>query len=92
MLNYESISISSILKDENKLTLIKETFDAVFKYFESILEEMIKIKNNLLSSKIESFIDGNNANYYQIKSIILDKITKNDDCSIYYTGLKFLLL
>ena len=52
---------------------------------------MIKIKDNLLSSKIESFIDENKTNYSEVESLILKRIMKDDDCSIYYTGLKVLL-
>ena len=59
VLKDNSFSIRGILKDENKLILIKETFECVYKCFVSILEEMVKIYNNLLYSEIEPFVDGN---------------------------------
>ena len=44
---------------------------------------MIKIKDNLLSSKKESIIEENKTNYSEVESLILKRIMKDDDCSIF---------
>ena len=87
---YELISIYSILENKNELLLNKETFGKVYNCFESILEKMIKIKNDLLYSKLSSFIDGkgNTLDYFKIEEMLTEKIKNCEACSIYYEILK----
>ena len=87
------IFINAILKSDNKLELVETTFETVFKCFESILSEMVKIYDNLLYKKIEIFIKviKYSSEASQLEKLILEKIQKGDVCSIYYEGLRNLL-
>ena len=93
LLKDKSLSIRIILEDKDRLILIKENFEAVFKCFELILEEMLKNCDNLLYFKIAGFIDGNKdvSTASKIEKLLSEKIKEGNACSIYYEGLKCLL-
>lgn len=93
MLKDKSLSIRIIFEDKDRLILIKENFEAVFKCFELILEEMLKNCDNLLYFKIAGFIDGNKdvSTASKIEKLLSEKIKEGNACSIYYEGLKCLL-
>ena len=92
VLKDNSILISVILKSANSLSLIKETFEIFFKQFVLILQE-IKNCENSLYLRIEPLLNNNkgNSNLSQIEKLLVEKIQKNDICSIYYKGVKNLL-
>ena len=50
-------SICSIVKEGHKELLCEGTFEAVFRCFEIILEELKKIEDDLLCAKVESFLN-----------------------------------
>ena len=87
------ILISVILKSANRLSLIKETFEIFFDQFVLILQEITKNNENLLYLMIEPLLNNNkdNSDFSQIEKLLLEKIPKNDVCSIYYKGIKNLL-
>ena len=89
MLSNKSISISSLLRDENGVLLIKEIFEAAFDCFNLILEGIPKI-NDSLFSRMESIINIKLSitDVFQFVNILLKKIQKDDACSIYYQGIK----
>ena len=86
----ELISIYSILENKNELSLNKDTFEKAYNCFKSILEKMLKIKDNLIYSKLSSFIDGkgNTLDYFKIEEMFTEKIKNSEACSIYYEILK----
>ena len=92
VLNNKSISISSLLMDENGVLLIKEIFEAPFNCFSLILEEMPKI-NNSLFSRMESIINMKIGitDVFRFVNILLKKIQKDDACLVHYQGIKNIL-
>ena len=96
VLKENSILISVRVTSENRLSLIKETFEIFFEQFKligSILQEISENCENLLFLRIESLLNNNknDSDLSQIAKLLLEKIQKNDACSIYYEGVKNLL-
>ena len=86
-------SICSIVKEGHKELLCEGTFEAVFRCFEIILEELKKIEDDLLCAKVESFLNCKENILAQIliENILFKKIEKGDSCSLYYKAIKDLL-
>ena len=83
------ILISVILKNANRLSLIKETFKIFFDKFLLILQELTKNCENLLYLRIEPLLNNKgNSDLSQIEKLLFEKIQKNDVCSIYYKEVK----
>ena len=89
----KSVSINSLLKKENISLLNKNTFETVFKSFESLLRNVLTFNEPLLYSMVISLINekDNVNNASEVRKLLTKKIKNNDACSPYYKALKNLL-